>query len=263
MTLLLKYPYIFAIIPFAIVIVIAYFLDAFPKSSVLKKFLDLIAEKDLGKLMIKAGLTKTSVVSYQILRVGLAFMVILILSVFGGIGKDDIILAVGIWLAMYKLLYVFLLIKERNRINKLNQELPYCIKAVSYLCYLYPVNNAFEKSIDYVPEVFKYDIETLVKDIDEDPLTFAPYKKWIDRYEGKLTLLDGCLRNLYRMSSSTSKEQDKHLANLNSSLSAETRRVRKAKNDSINSTITWLGMIPVLLLATMLIVLIVVVVGAL
>ena len=263
MKFLLNNPYVFAIIPFVIVIVFAYFLGAFPKNSALSKMLDLIAEKDLKKLMIKAGLTKTSVVSYQILRVSFASMIVLILYVFGGIGKDSIFLLVGIWIAMYKLLYVFLLVKERNRINKLNQLLPYCIKAVSYHCYLYPVNNAFEKAIDYVPEVFRYDIETLVKDIDEDPLTFAPYKKWIDRYEGKLTLLDGCLRNLYRMSSSTSKEQDKYLANLNSNLSAETRRVRKTKNDSINSTITWLGMIPVLLLAAMLIVLIVVVIGSL
>ena len=263
MRLLLRNDYIFAIIPFVIIIVIAFFLDAFPKNSNISKILSFIAEKDLEKLMIKAGLTQTSVVSYQILRVGFAFAIILIMLVFGGLNKDNLILLISIWFGIYKLLYVFLLIKEKDRINKLNQELPYCIKAIANLCYLYPVNNAFEKAIDYVPDSFRYDIETLVKDIDEDPLTFVPYKNWIDRYEGKLVLLDGCLRNLYRMSSSTSKEQEKLLSNLVYEVSNEESRVRKAKNESINSTISWLGMIPVLFLAGMLIVLIVVVAGAL
>jgi len=263
MDLLLKQPYIFAIIPFIIVVLVAYFLDAFPKNSTLVKILNLIAEKDLGKLMIKAGLTKTSVFSYQILRVSFAFMIVAILMVLGGFGKESLILLVAIWIGIYKLLYVFLLIKEKNRIKKLNQELPYCMKTISNLCYLYPVNNAFEKAIDYAPEVFRYDLETLVKDIDEDPLTYAPYKKWVDRYDGKLTVLDRNLRSLYRMSASTSKEQDKSLSTLNLDISAEMQRVRKEKNDSINSTISWLGMIPVLFLAGMLIVLIVVVMEAL
>lgn len=258
---IVKNPYILAIIPFVAIIVAAYFMDVFPKTSIFTRILDGLAEKDLPELMIKAGLTKTSVRSYQVLRIGVVVAMLCIVLTFNNSDvKETIIKCAVLAIASYKFLYFYLVIKERNRIAKLNQELPYCMKAISYLCYLYPVNNAFEKSIDYVPEVFKSDIEILVKDIDKDPLSFQPYQNWIDRYEDKLDNLKYNLRELYRMAESSSKEQETMLANLNESISNETRRVRLAKNNSINSSISWLGMIPVFLLGLMLMSLLVVII---
>lgn len=258
---IIKYPYILAIVPFVAIIVAAYFMDVFPKTSIITRILDGLAEKDLPDLMIKAGMTKTTVKSYQMLRFGAVIAVLCVILTFDrGDLKETIIKCAILAVVIYKLLYFYLVLKEKNRIAKLNEELPYCMKAISYLCYLYPVNNAFEKAIDYVPEVFRSDIEILVKDIDNDPLSFQPYLNWINRYEDKLDNLKFNLRELYRMSESSSKEQETMLANLNASISNETRRVRLAKNNSINSAIAWLGMIPVFLLALMLMVLLVVII---
>lgn len=257
---LINNPYIFAIIPFVAVIISGYLLDAFPKQSIIAKLLNVLAEKDLKELMIKAGLTKTSVVTYQILRIGSAFAMVLVLFVFGGISRKLIITAILFAIGIYKLMYLYLVLLERNRIKRLNDELPYCMKAVAYLCYLYPVNNAFERAIEYAPDVFRYDLETLVKEIDEDPLSVTPYKNWVDRYDNKLGMLKTYLMEFYRMSTSSSKEQEKLLANINSSISNEVRRVRLNKNESINSAITWLGMIPVMLLSFMLMSLLVVII---
>jgi len=258
---IIKNPYILAIIPFIAIMFAGYVLDVFPNNGVVVKVLDLIAEKDLEELLKKAGLTKTSKMTYQCLRIGSSFAISLILLT---LAKHDLKVC-GIYCLVaavitYKLLYFFLVYKEKERINKLNSELPYCMKTIACLCHLYPVNNAFEKAIDYVPDVFKYDIETLLKDIDEDPLSFGPYQKWVDRYDNKLNMLKTYLREFHRMSMSSSTEQEKMLANINSSISNETRRVRLNKNSSTNSLITWLGMIPVMLLGMMLMSLLVVII---
>ena len=258
---IIQHPYILAIIPFIAIIVAGYLLDVFPKQSIVTRLLNVLAEKDLKKLMLKAGLTKTSVTSYQILRIGSALAIALVLFVFGDHGlKEQVIICVIFAFGVYKLMYFYLVLLERNRIKKLNDDLPYCMKAVAYLCYLYPVNNAFEKAIDYVPDVFRYDLETLVKEIDKDPLSVKPYMNWVERYDNKLGMLKTYLMEFYRMSTSSSKEQEKLLANINSSISNEIRRVRLSKNNAINSAITWLGMIPVFLLGFMLMSLLVVII---
>ena len=52
---------------------------------------------------------------------------------------------------------------------------------------------------------------------------------------------------------SASKEEVKLLTNLNETISEEMSSARKAKNDLVNRSVTWLGLIPVALLTVMLI----------
>ena len=90
---IIQHPYILAIIPFIAIIVVGYLLDVFPKQSIVTRLLNVLAEKDLKELMLKAGLTKTSVTSYQTLRVGSALAIALALFVFGDHGlKEQIII---------------------------------------------------------------------------------------------------------------------------------------------------------------------------
>jgi len=255
-----KYQPLLFIIPFVLVIIAGYVLDIFSQKGRLVKFLDAIAEKDLPKLMKRAGFTKTTLFTFQLVRCIYAIVLVVIILLIGGYSaKTSLIITVVLGLGFYKLAYFYLLFKETSRISELNRQLPYCIKTISYLCYLYPVTPAIQKAKDYVPTIFRNDIKELLEDIDEDPISFKPYQKWIDKYDGRLHNMDLYLRTLYRMGASTAKEQDKLLANLNSSISNHVQRVRKQKNDAINNRISWLGMVPVGLVALMLCYLIVVI----
>ena len=247
-------------VPFIAVLAGGWILGVVPDSSVIGKVLGIIAEENLSVLMKQNGFSKTSVTRYQLMRIVLAFAlgfgITLVLDTEGVSGIIATVIAIA---GMYKFFYVYLLWKDNARIKKLNTVLPYTIKSIAYLANVYPVNNALLKSIEIVPKEFREDIRMLCEDIDKDPASFAPYQAFIDRYDGRLNRLDYYLKTLYRMSMSATTEEVKLLTNLNETISEEMSTARKAKNDAVNSTVTWLGLIPVGLLTIMLLFLMVVI----
>lgn len=248
-----SYKLILGVVPFVSIVIGGWLCKAIPDSSIIAKLLSIIAEKDLIDLMKKNGFSKTSVVTFQIVRLAVAFFSAYGITLILGEGKKSIaFLFILLLILMYKLFYVWLLYKDRNRIKKLNIVLPYTIKSIAYLASVYPVNNALIKAIDISPVEFKPELEKLCADIDLDPTSFAPYQAFIDKYDGRLNRLDYYLKTLYRMSMSASTEEAKLLSNLNETISEEMSTARKAKNDAVNSTVTWLGLIPVALLSGML-----------
>lgn len=261
MQIINKYRMILAVVPAFLVILGAYLMDALPKKSMLSSFMDVITEKDLEDLLKKNGLSKTSVKMYQMLRFvfGAVFALVFIVLSNGSL-LNKIVISIVIVIAVYKLLYLYLVYLDSQRIKKLNQELPYMIKSIAYLVYTFPVANALNMAIDSAPEVFKYDLERLCIDIDNDPVSFGPYQNFINRYDNRLNNLDNYLKILYRMSKSSAVEGSKLLENLNSTISNDISVVRKQKNQSTNSAISYLGMIPVILVSLVLTVVMLIVV---
>ena len=248
-----SYKLILGVVPFASIVIGGWLCKAIPDSSIIAKLLSVIAEKDLTDLMRKNGFSKTSVITFQLVRIVVAILGSYGITIVLGEGsKSGIALFVLLLILMYKVFYIWLLSKDRGRIKRLNIVLPYTIKSIAYLASVYPVNNALIKAIDISPVEFKPDLEKLCSDIDEDPTSFAPYQAFIDKYDGRLNRLDYYLKTLYRMSMSASTEEAKLLSNLNETISEEMSTARKAKNDAVNSTVTWLGLIPVALLSGML-----------
>jgi len=139
--------------------------------------------------------------------------------------------------------------------------LPYCLKSVIYLCYIYPVNNALAKAINYIPDEFKEQLRVLVNEIDDNPNSYQPYQKFIDPYQGKMPALNMYMHVLFRISQSSDSETSKLLSSINQSVSDELNMVRGNKNKTINDTIQYLGLIPVVLVTFMLGYLLVIVSG--
>ncbi len=252
-TLPLAYKLILALVPFVSIIVGGWLCGGISDKTAVGRFLDSIAEKDLESLMRHNGFSSTSVKAYQITRLVLGFVGCLILTGVMGFGQIRNWLLGAITLVLvYKVFYFYLQFKDSARIKRLNTVLPYTIKSISYLASVYPVNNALLKSVDIVPKEFQEDLRILCEDIDDDPTTFAPYQAFIDRYDGRLNHLDYYLKTLYRMSVSATKEEARLLSNLNETISNEMSVVRQQKNNAINNTVTYLGLIPVGLLTIML-----------
>lgn len=250
-------------VPFVSIIIAGWILGAVPNKSFIGKMLTIAAEENLEDLMRKNGFTKTKVITFQIARllfaIFIAFAIVYILDI-----KDNSVVVITILLFVlgYKAFYLFLLYKDQARINKLNTILPYTIKSIAYLACVFPVNNALIKAIPLVPKEFRADLEQLVNDIVEDPTTFEPYQKFIDRYDGRLNRLDYYLKTLHRMSESSTSEEQKLLSNLNATISDEMSAARAMKNKSVNDTVAYLGLIPVALMTIMLLILMVMVATA-
>ena len=249
-----NYKLILAVIPFISILAGGVITGAVPDNTAIAKVMKVLAEDDLELLMRRNGFAKTTVTLYQLFRIIFAVLLgAMIYVLIGETGYSSIAICILAIIGGYKLFYIYLVYKERGRIKKLNMVLPYTIKSIAYLANVYPVNNALLKAIDIVPLEFKEDLTMLCNDIDIDPTSFDPYQKFIDRYEGKLSRLDYYLKTLYRMSMSASKEEVRLLTNLNETISEEMSSARKAKNDAVNRSVTWLGLIPVALLTIMLI----------
>jgi len=254
------YKWLLLIAPFILIMIGGYIAGAVPDKSATGRLLGSLAERDLAMLLKKNGFSGVKLSVYQFARIETAIVAgaaIPFLLEYKGVAA--ILLFAAVFFATYKFFYVFLVIKDRARIKRLNMMLPYTIKSIAYLANVYPVNNALIKSIELVPLEFKEDLKELCNDIDDDPISFTPYQRFIDRYDGRLSRLDYYLKTLYRMSKSAGKEELKLLSNLNETISEEMSNARKLKNDAINSRVTYFGLIPVALLTMMLIFLMVVI----
>lgn len=242
------------IVPFIWVLYSLYLFRLLPtreKRHAFNEFLyHLITEADIDELLFRANIRNTKTRQFQVLRISISLL-------FGGLyviinhTVSGLTISIIMAILIYKIFYLYLRNLESNRIKKLNQELPYGIKNIVYLNYIYPVSNAIEKAITYVPDSFKDDLSLLLNEIDKDPNSYEPYSQFVRRYDGRLEQLDFYLRILYRMSMS-SNEQKKLLDNMNSSISSQINRVRAQKNTTINTTISYLGLIPVVLVTIML-----------
>lgn len=244
------------LVPFLLILFGGWILGAVPEKSAVGKFFDALTEKDLPLLMRENGFDRMDVRVFLLGRIFFSFLFsYLFLNVLMGKGNgiSGVFLFFLLILAVYKGFYFYLCWLDRKRIQRLNTVLPYMMKSVSYLATVYPVNNALLKSLEIIPEDFKGDIRLLCEEIDKDPVSFSPYQKILDRYDGKLSRLDYYFKTLYRMSMSASKEESKLLSGLNSTISEEMSAARKQKNEIVNSTISYLGLIPVGLLTAMLV----------
>ncbi len=252
MKILEMYRFLLFLIPFLVLGYAA--VTAFPQELNRNRFLaflDSLNERDMGDLLANNGFSADFRKGFSLLRV--IFPVLLGALLWPLKRKSaDLLWILGSCLVFYKSFYFAMRLKERKRLKELNRMLPYDIRIILYLSYLYPVSNAFEKAPEYVHTVFTQDLKQLLRDIDADPLSFGPYQKFIDRYDGKLDQLQFYLRILYRMNHSSAGAQKRLLANLNDSLSHNIAIVRSEKNQNTNRVISYLGMIPVILVSMML-----------
>lgn len=249
-----KFSPILAIVPLALIIITGFYFEIFNPKTKFYKFLDLIAEKDMDKWMLRAGIDRTVRVGFQILRLGGGAVLGAVIAYvyLGEINAQFILFAILFSIIVYKVIYLYLIAAANSRISRLNKLLPYFIKTIAYLAYVYPINNAIITSLDYVPKEFENDMKLLIEDMDKYPNSFDPFQNFIDRYDGQLDNLDAYFRSIYRMSMSAKDEDKKTLNSLNETISQDVNRVREAKNKAINTTVSTVGMIPVALLSIML-----------
>lgn len=252
-----KYNIIFAIVPIVLIVLIAWYLDVIPNTNVINrlinKTLNIFVEKDMKELMLYNGFSKTSVEAFQRLRLAFSILIAVSCVVF----LDETIwfkigLALIVIFITFKLIYVYLLYIDSVRIKKMNRLLPYAMKTVSYLMYEYPVATAIEKAIPSVPKEYKHDMELMLQDLMDDPNSSAAFDNMIERYHGRLNNLDNYFRLINRLQISGTRNASETLTNLNKMISEGVNISRRQNYRSQNKAISYLGLMPVIILCIML-----------
>lgn len=253
-----KYNIIFAIVPIVLVVIIAWYLDVIPNTNavnrVINNTLNIFVEKNMKELMLYNGFSKTSVEAFQRLR--LALSVLLAVSCVLFLNESlwfKLGLAFVITFIAFKLIYVYLLYIDSVRIKKMNRLLPYAMKTVSYLMYEYPVATAIEKAIPSVPKEYKHDMELMLQDLMDNPNTSDAFDNMIERYHGRLDNLDNYFRLINRLQISGTRNASETLTNLNKMISEGINIARRQNYKAQNKAISYLGLMPVIILFLMLV----------
>ena len=248
-------------IPFfsQLAIYMAYFsLEVQDGKNDLKFLLKLIKEDKTDDLVLTAFGSGLSVGIFQLMRILISITIGTVLYIQGTVKWY---IAVLIVVVIYKLFYFYLLQIRSSSIKRINDAMPYYMKTLISLSYCNPINVALVKSLDYCDEVLTDDIQRLVTEIDKDPNSYQPYKNMIDRYEGEINHLEQYFRLVYRMSSSGNENSEGLLDNLNKSISEDIQLTRKRKNDIVNNTTGYIGMMPVVLLVVVLTYILILIIG--
>ncbi len=212
------------------------------------KLFDVLIEGDLDYLL-KESTIKIDLMSFQYLRIITIVLTIIIMTL---IKKRIDILTIVMMFIIYKLFYGYLHLKVYKKYKTIKEQLPYFMKCIIYLCYVYPIPNALNKAVDLVDDIYKEDLNVMVKTLDENPNSFHPYQKLNEDLRKPNPNLLMYLRIIYRLAQSGGIENDGLLSNINQNVSDELNIVRKKKNKAINDTIQYLGLIPVLMVTVML-----------
>ena len=257
MQVITRYNIIFAIVPIVLIVIIAWYLNVIPNTNAINKFinntLNIFVEKDMKELMLHNGFPKTSVESFQRLRLALSILVAVAAVVF----LDEKLwvklgLALIVTTIFFKLIYIYLLYLDAVRIKKMNRLLPYAMKTISYLMYEYPVATAIEKAIPSVPKEYKHDMELMLQDLMDNPNTSDAFDNMIERYHGRLDNLDNYFRLINRLQISGTRNASETLTNLNKMISEGVNISRQQTYRAQNKSISYLGLLPVVILCIML-----------
>ena len=217
-------------------------------SSSLKRIMNLILENNIEELLSKTKFS-VSIDLFQTIRIITVLMcAFMITAITRKVSFNLLIIGILIYKAFYAYLN-YLYYEYRSQIK---QQLPYFLKCIVYLCYIYPVPNALNKAVELVPEIFKDQLVGMNRLIDANPNSFIPYEWLNDQLHYPSPNFVMYLRIIYRMAQSGGSEHQDLLANINQNVSDELNIIRKRKNKKINDTIQYLGLIPVIMVTIML-----------
>lgn len=149
---------------------------------------------------------------------------------------------------VYKYFYFDLYSRYRKKIRTINKELPYFLKMVVNGCYYRPLLGSLITASDFVFDEFKNDVNYLINEIDENPTTYKPYEALINKYNNQIRHLDTYLKSLYRLSMTSNTQASELLETLSKMVSDDINIIRSEKNSIFNSSLSYLGLIPVIIL---------------
>ena len=156
------------------------------------------------------------------------FVIILMLFIFiANFTFINIILALVIGYAAFKLDYVKLKNYYKRHLFDINRTLPYYLKSLEILIQHYTVPVALRRSIGTAPEIFKPGLEKMVARIEAGDSTVDPYMDFAKEYPVRDSMR--MMRLLYRLGLGEQEKKHQQLVSFSRSVSSLQAKAREMK----------------------------------
>lgn len=158
----------------------------------------------------------------------MVFVIVLMLFIFiANFTFINIILALVIGYAAFKLDYVKLKNYYKRHLFDINRTLPYYLKSLEILIQHYTVPVAMAKSIDSAPDIFKPGLKRLIARIEDGDSSVQPYMDFANEYPVRDSMR--MMRLLYRLSLGAQENKQEQLLAFGRTVSALQNKAREYK----------------------------------
>lgn len=158
----------------------------------------------------------------------MVFVIVLMLFIFiANFTFINIILALVIGYAAFKLDYVKLKNYYKRHLFDINRTLPYYLKSLEILIQHYTVPVALRRSIATAPEIFKPGLERMVARIEAGDSTVDPYMDFAKEYPVRDSMR--MMRLLYRLSLGSQENKQEQLLMFSRTVSSLQNKSREQR----------------------------------
>lgn len=158
----------------------------------------------------------------------MVFVIVLMLFIFiANFTFINIILALVIGYAAFKLDYVKLKNYYKKHLFDINRTLPYYLKSLEILIQHYTVPVALRRSIATAPEIFKPGLERMVARIEAGDSTVDPYMDFAKEYPVRDSMR--MMRLLYRLSLGSQENKQEQLLMFSRTVSSLQNKSREQR----------------------------------
>ena len=158
----------------------------------------------------------------------MVFVIVLMLFIFiANFTFINIILALVIGYAAFKLDYVKLKNYYKRHLFDINRTLPYYLKSLEILIQHYTVPVALRRSIGTAPEIFKPGLERMVARIEAGDSTVDPYMDFAKEYPVRDSMR--MMRLLYRLSLGSQENKQEQLLMFSRTVSSLQNKSREQR----------------------------------
>ncbi len=158
----------------------------------------------------------------------MVFVIVLMLFIFiANFTFINIILALVIGYAAFKLDYVKLKNYYKKHLFDINRTLPYYLKSLEILIQHYTVPVALRRSIGTAPEIFKPGLERMVARIEAGDSTVDPYMDFAKEYPVRDSMR--MMRLLYRLSLGSQENKQEQLLMFSRTVSSLQNKSREQR----------------------------------
>ena len=158
----------------------------------------------------------------------MVFVIVLMLFIFiANFTFINIILALVIGYAAFKLDYVKLKNYYKRHLFDINRTLPYYLKSLEILIQHYTVPVALRRSIATAPEIFKPGLERMIARIEAGDSTVDPYMDFAKEYPVRDSMR--MMRLLYRLSLGSQENKQEQLSMFSRTVSSLQNKSREQR----------------------------------
>ena len=160
----------------------------------------------------------------QLMFITIVLMLFIFISDFSLI---NVVLAVLIGFAAFKLEYIKLSKYYKNNLYNIDRMLPYYLKSLEILIQHYTVPVALRRSVGTAPEIFKPGLERMIARIEAGDSTVEPYMDFAKEYPVRDSMR--MMRLLYRLSLGSQENKQEQLLMFSKNVSSLQNKSREQR----------------------------------